>query len=295
MGKIISNLVPCFCKNRFNTPKIDEESLDDDSIKLKERTKIEFYCPKCEVNEEISEILKIYSDNGKMKIKCPKQNKEFDYSFEDYCDKINKKTEHRCNRCKKHSESEPTHFCLGCSEYFCSNCMSDHTNKFPDKSNIFVKLLKKFHFLNCLTNSCINTDEHRPIKINEITSYCLKHKIETTECCRECRKNVCGECSKEYHKWHKIKDINYYDIMNARDIIYQKGNKLLKMKEFYDMIRAAYEKNKTDPYKENLANVSNFIEKEKKREVSNIDLAFYRIEQINNGIERKEDNNINNK
>ena len=70
MGNKIRSLIPCFCKYKFNSPKIDEGSLDDDDkIKLKERTKFEFYCPECEKNEEIAEILKIYSDNGKMKIK----------------------------------------------------------------------------------------------------------------------------------------------------------------------------------------------------------------------------------
>ena len=74
--------------------------------------------------------------------------------------------------------------------------------------------------------------------------------------------------------------------MNARNIILQKGNKLLKMKEFYDMIRTAYEKDKNnEAYKNNLKTVSECIENEKKRERNDVDLAIYRIEQLNNGIE----------
>ena len=116
MGNKIRSLIPCFCKYKFNSPKIDEGSLDDDDkIKLKENTKFEFYCPECEKNEEIAEILKIYSDNGKMKIKCPNKPKEFDLSFEDYCAKIEKKIKKPCDG---NGGGEVGFFCLGCKKYF---------------------------------------------------------------------------------------------------------------------------------------------------------------------------------
>ena len=284
MGNKIRSLIPCFCKYKFNSPKIDEGSLDDDDkIKLKENTKFEFYCPECEKNEEIAEILKIYSDNGKMKIKCPNKPKEFVLSFEDYCAKIENKIK---KPCEENGKNEVKFFCLGCKKYFHEKGKNKHIIDNPERTNKFVKFLKIFTFLDCITNKCINPDDHQVIDIKEISSYCLEHKIKTTECCRECRKNVCTECSEKCHKWHKIKDINYNEIMNARNTILQKGNKLLKMIEFYDMIRTAYEKDKNnEAYKNNLKTVSECIENEKKRERNDVDLAIYRIEQLNNGIE----------
>ena len=52
------------------------------------------------------------------------------------------------------------------------------------------------------------------------------------------------------------------------------------------MIRTACEKDKNnEAYKNNLKTVSECIENEKKRERNDVDLAIYRIEQLNNGIE----------
>ena len=66
---------------------------------------------------------------------------------------------------------------------------------------------------------------------------------------------------------------------------------LQKMKEFYEMIKSAYECNQNNGiYKENLINVQSLI-KEEMRDEYDKDLVFYRIKQLINGI--NDNNNLN--
>lgn len=337
MGNYIKYFFPCLkCRNRFNTQKVDEGSLDNDDVDIANIAKNEFYCPECEGNEKISEILKIHSDNGKIELKCPNKNNDFDISFEEYCEKAKNRTQEKCYVCKNNDpqqESNATRLCLGCEKYYCRKCGNEHIagkikeNKAKQKSMLmkFIHYLKcVLSYIPCLTNIFRDKDEHKLIFIRQITSYCLLHKLETTERCMICKKNVCEECLKIYHKWHNkpkydlscknitnfitnvIKIITNFitniiscsslydeEILKSRKIIYDKGQKLLKMKEFYEMIKLASENNKNIKiYKDNLTAVSNCIKNEKNRDNKVTDLVFYKLEQMRNNPNNS--NNENN-
>ena len=148
MGSYIKYFIPCLKnRNRFNTKKIDEGQLDEkDSINIKEITKDEFYCPECEGNDEISEILKIHSDNGKIEFKCLKRNEEFDIFFKDYFEKAKQRTEKKCFNCIIKQLPEPKiakQLCLGCENYYCSACGEAHINTKNNekRENIFMKFI----------------------------------------------------------------------------------------------------------------------------------------------------------
>ena len=101
----------------------------------------------------------------------------------------------------------------------------------------------------------------------------------------DCENNICEECSDTFHKKHSIlkseKIFEKSEIDKARNIIIKKNIKLNKLKEFYEMIRVSYEANPdNDIYKNNMINVANYIEKEKKRSQFAIDLAIYRMKQM---------------
>lgn len=310
MGNYIAYFTSCLkCRNRFNTKKIDEGHLNDDDINLKTLTQNEFYCPECEGYESISEVLKIHSDNGKIELKCHKKDHEFNLSLKEYCDKVKERVEKKCHVCQNNKADA---LCLGCEEnnnYYCATCGKTHIDKWKErkkkKMNIFIKFIQNLACIQWLINKCPDKDEHKLTFIKEITSTCSKHKLSTTECCMECGKNVCKECLEQFHKWHEKKfhfswegiknmisctSMHDNKILKARTIIYDKGQKLLKMKEFYDMIKSAYVAHSDKKiYKENLDKVSECIKNEKERSSEDTDLAIYRLEQIKNKIEYEKD------
>lgn len=312
MGNYINYFIPCLKnRNRFNTKKIDEGDLNDDDINLKTITQNEFYCPECEGYEEISEVLKIHSDNGKIELKCPKKKNEFNLSLKDYCEKVKERVEQKCYKCQNKNADV---LCLGCKNYYCAKCGDNHIKNNSKKRkerqmNIFIKFIQSLACIQWLINKCLDKDEHKLILIKEITSTCVNHKLSTTECCMDCRKNVCKECL-EKHKWHEKKKFHFSwegiknmisctsmhdnQILKARTIIYEKGQKLLKMKEFYDIIKSAYVAHSDKKiYKENLDKVSECIKNEKERSNEDTDLAIYRLLQIKNKIKYEEDENDN--
>ena len=67
------------------------------------------------------------------------------------------------------------------------------------------------------------------------------------------------------------------------------------MKQFYDMIKLSYESNQNnEAYKNNLVKVAKCINSEKERNKYDVDLAIYRIGQINKNINVGNVNNIDN-
>ena len=322
MGNYIKYIIPCLKnKNRFNTKKIDEGQLDEnDSFEIKKITNDEFYCPECDGDDDISEILKIHSDNGKIEFKCIKRDETFDISFKEYCEKAKQKTKKKCYDCIKKQLPEPKvaeKLCLGCGNHYCPTCGENHTDTKNNEKpkNIFIKFIRYLAYIPCLYKICRDKDEHKLISIKEISSYCLQHKLPTTEICKLCEKNVCDECLKIYHKWHDKIKIDFSlkgitnmitnmltcsssyeeEILEARKIIYEKGQKLLKMNEFYKMVKSAsVNENNNKTYKDNLTIVSKCIENENKRDNKEIDLIFYKLEQMKNNPDQNNSNNINN-
>ena len=81
MGNVLSNLLPCLSKNKdIPTSKIDVSQLEDGSFKFKGTIlESDFFCPLCgNHSPEIPEILKICSDSGKVLLRCPKRDIEYE-------------------------------------------------------------------------------------------------------------------------------------------------------------------------------------------------------------------------
>ena len=114
--------------------------------------------------------------------------------------------------------------------------------------------------------------------------------MKTNIPCDDCQKNCCPKWFKDYHKWHKEGNINKTKINKARKIIEEKDEKLLKMKEFYEMVKSAAESNE-NIYKKNLKTVADCIAKENNRNKYETDLAIYKIKQEKQGIGNKMQNN----
>ena len=129
---------------------------------------------------------------------------------------------------------------------------------------------------------------HFHVKDEEMNVICPSHGLVTSIPCDDCQKNCCPKCFDKKHKWHKKGNLSYSDINEARDKIIKKDEKLLKMKEFYDMVRSAAESDE-NIYKKNLKNVADCINEENNRNKYETDLAIYKIKQIKQ-IEQNEQN-----
>ena len=97
---------------------------------------------------------------------------------------------------------------------------------------------------------------------------------------------MCEECFDKFHNFHKKEDIEESKIKKAKKEINEKNQKLTKLKEFYEMIRLAYESDKENPiYRKNIINVGNSAKIEKGRNKYDKDLAIYKLEQIKKNLE----------
>ncbi len=244
MGTFISKLI-CFKKKKESEhiPRVDYyKFIKDSEKKIKNNQKLlnnEVYCPYCD-ELEIPEILKIHSENGEIELKCCKKNKEKKLILKKYYQKIEKSTitKNKCEKedCEKDIDPEKRYYCLDCEKYLCDEDKIDH-----DKLKHLIK------------------------QRNERTSFCLKHKKETNEYCNTCEEYFCKECFSENHKkWHDNSSKELLEeVEKAKQNIFKKDQKLLKMRKFYELVRLAYDKNKKDVYCQNLSSVAKSIKKEK--------------------------------
>ena len=205
-------------------------------------------------------ILKIHSDNGLVEFKDKENNYHF-LKLQDFFNLIKNKQEK--NKCFCHPNSInalATIYCIQCNNYLCSECLLSYNHP-------------EYHI-----NSCI--------RINELGNTCLTHEKKTSIFCESCEKTVCEECFDKFHNFHKKEDIEESKIKKAKKEINEKNQKLTKLKEFYEMIRLAYESDKENPiYRKNIINVGNSAKKEKGRNKYDEDLAVYKLEQIKKNLE----------
>jgi hypothetical protein len=204
--------------------------------------------------KDIPLILKLHSDIGKIEF-SHKDELNQSLSINEFLKKF-KYGIYICDFCK--SKTNEINYCTKCNKYICLNCSSNYH--------------EKEHFNKCLP-------------INKLGNTCTSHNLETKLYCVDCEINICEECSDTFHKKHSTlkseKIFEKSEIDKARNIIIKKNIKLNKLKEFYEMIRVSYEANPdNDIYKNNMINVANYIEKEKKRNQFDIDLAIYRMKQM---------------
>ena len=192
-------------------------------------------------------ILKIHSDNGLVEFK-DKEDKYHLLTLEEFFKLIKNKPEK--NKCFCHPNpinTLATIYCIKCKNYICSDCLLSYNHS-------------EYHIKSC-------------IRLNKVGNTCLTHELENSISCESCEKTVCDECFDEFHKFHKKEDIDENKIKKAKKEIADKNQKLLKLKEFYEMIRLAYESDPENPiYRKNMINVGNSAKMEKSRDKYDKDL-----------------------
>ena len=280
----MGTILPCFRGKEKGEIKNIDEKMTASFNNFINISKGEFYCPDCAKgsNEtpEIVEILKIHSDSGKIDIRCQKNEKVEQYTMEEYVEKLKENNINKCgkaNNClNKDGKQEEIQYCTKCKKIFCKNCF-DQTDLI-DLSN-----QKKCGFCSCSNEKkeCI----HIHIDQKDFSTKCQKHGLKTDECCRECEKYVCKKCFDEYHKRHNNTKIKEEKIEKAKKKIIEKYKNLEQMKKFYKLVQSSYEKNNTNNiYKRNIITVAECINNEQKRDNYDIDLALYKLRQMNKGI-----------
>ena len=155
-----------------------------------------------------------------------------------------------------------------------------------EKADLYCCETNQFFCRNCFDSLLINNrNRYNFIKIKDLPYFCRRHNKKLTIYCSDCEKNLCEICYKEFHKSHDKAKITKNEITEARNIITKKMIDLQKMKEFYEMIKSAYERNMNNNiYKKNLINVGESVIKERERDEYDIGLAFYKIKQLKSRI-----------
>jgi len=303
MGNFLSSLIPC-SKNKLPKSTIEEQNINDSSIKFKDTIlDIDFFCPICGVGKslEIPEILNFHSENGKIVFRCPKRDKEYPKELKGYQEEITGHIKRICGNYEKNKNNKCTgveidinnckKYCLECHKFLCQQCvMNEKINKEIIAKEISTNELNSCcNCLCCSKSSQENKKEegiHYLVDADNISVICHLHGLKTNIPCDDCQKNCCPKCFRDYHKWHKEGNINNTKIKEARDIIIKKDEKLLKMKEFYEMVKSAAENNE-NIYKKNLKTVADCIAKENNRNKYETDLAIYKIKQEKQGIKQQ--------
>ena len=306
MGNVLSNLLPCLSKNKdipkSNLTKSQLQELQGSSINFNGTIlESDFFCPLCgNQSHEIPEILKICSDNGKILLRCPKREIEYEDDLKKYFDKITLEIDKICGNCPENNKKPGKKYCLKCGRFLCDMCLKK--DKIKETENKEKIAGNKSDNQNCLCLQRLTQEKqkekqeiHHHVDINDMSVICPLHGLKTDIPCLDCEKNCCKECFDKYHKWHTKRDLSYQEINDARQKIIDKDDKLFLMKQFYDMIKLSYESNQNnEAYKNNLVKVAKCINSEKERNKYDVDLAIYRIGQINKNINVGNVNNIDN-
>jgi hypothetical protein len=212
------------------------------------------------------EVLKI-NFKSEITLKC-KDHHIYQMSLKEYFEKIKDIKIRKCQNLHYNEEKEAEFYCCQTNQFFCQNCY-----------NILIRT---------------NFNKSNFINIKDLPYFCLRHNKKLTIYCSECEKNICEICCKQFHKFHNLHDkskIEKNEITKARNIIKEKMINLQKMKEFYEMIKSAYECHMNNNiYKKNLINVGQSVIKEEMRDEYDDDLAFYKIKQLKNGIKNANNN-----
>ena len=295
MGTIIKNIFPCLHEDK-KLGRINKNELSGSFGDFINTSNGEFFCHKCSAKTpEIAEILKIHSDNGKILIFCPKDEKTEELTLTKYFEKIKNNDIYKCrhSNCSNKNDNinNELNYCQKCGHFLCDDCSVKDEKKFMEKINI-LRNNSKCGFCCCLCcfggNKYKDKYFHVHIKKNELSIKCSIHNLKTKNWCLECQKYVCEKCLKEFHKRHKTKEIDLNKIEEKKKIIEKKDDKLKKMIEFYELVNSAYESNHSNNiYKKNVNNVAESIKREEKRDNYDIDLALYKLRKIRKQNEKE--------
>ena len=179
-----------------------------------------YYYPYCKI-DNCKGVLKFkINENFNINYECEKNINHkgeniFFKTFERFY--LKKKEIEKCCKCFSNLESDYIYKCKVCDKLYCP--------------------------------CCFTSDEHLKKKINNLKIYikkCKIHKVQLTEYCLYCKKNLCKYCLKSdininnLHKYHEIKSL--IDLMPSIYEINDLKNKINKYDELLDSIDKWHEK-----------------------------------------------------
>ena len=227
----------------FNSIKVHNENFFEEDNSFSFKNKIYF-------NNDIPVVFRVHSDKGLIQFNS--KNDEMDMDIKEYFNNLAKIEIQKCSKCENDISEQNLKFCGKCHSYICLSC---------------IKYFHMEHYDSC-------------ISISNMINNCIIHLKEITIYCMDCQKNICKICYEDFHKSHEIGEIDKSKAKNARNTIKKQIEKLLNMITFYEKINYLYELNPINKINQkNLKNVAESIKKEKHRDIYDMDLALYKLNQ----------------
>ena len=205
---------------------------------------MELLCPKC---KELSEILNIHTDNGKIELKC-KNCGVFDEYISVYIDNLKELCSHiTCSDCRREREINDAFYCYKCNADICKSCKEGEKHTMHD----------------CITYCKKNY-------------YCPKHYNELfIYYCSDCKENICKDELESYHKGHDINEISKLkDLFEKhKKIIKSTNGEIMKLINFNILILNTGEKFKDNYFHlKSVINLGSSLEEGNKRNSKDIKL-----------------------
>ena len=203
---------------------------------------MELLCPKC---KDLSEILNIHTDNGKIEIKC-KNCGVFDENIINYIDTLKEICSHIfCSDCKKEKEIKDAYYCYQCYADICESCKQKETHSMH----------------NCITYC-------------DKKYYCPKHYNELfIYYCSDCRENICKDELDSYHVGHDINEISKLENLFEKNkkIIKSTNGEIMKLINFNKLILNTGERFQNNYFHlKSVINLGKSLEKGNKRNSKDI-------------------------
>ena len=167
-----------FNKKIIEFDKAIDNIIESEKINFEEIPEDEFLCPDC---GRVPIILKLYTDNSKVKYKCNCGKKEIlikDY-YKDTIESEYKYLKTVCCKCdiRQEKNKDIYLYCYDCKDSFCPECFKVDRDE--------------------------HSSNHSSVKVNEKNNYCLEHRKKFSYFCNNCNINIC-EDDKILHESHEL-------------------------------------------------------------------------------------------
>ena len=251
--KIIKNFITCKPKVKpIKISPVDEKELTkrEEGKEIDKIPEDEFLCPKCDM---IPEILEVNLDTGKLTMNCKNHGKitrfatkYIDELLNSYHTYLDNKCRY-CNRKSKRSTIDKMKYCTICRQNICVECAANIDMEHQINNNF--------------------------VPINEKKNLCKKNQKKAEKYCQDCEEIICDD-DEEYHSEHSVidtedmqKEANKYRVKIADKIV-----NLLHLLKLYELVNKYGNKDAKKNFEE-------IINKEKKRNDNDVDLAIYYLDK----------------
>lgn len=202
-------------------------------------------CSKC---GNISEILKIHTDNSKIELNC-KNCGEYEILIDDYFSDLSKKNYFKkCSSCENKGINNKYYYCFNCDKDFCEECKNNN---------------------NHADHKCIEADQKKNI--------CIKHEKEFQYFCEDDQENFCEIEKHKEHKNHKIITIStlHRFFLDEQNKFKQLNEDLKKIIQFNEIILNKAEKYQNeDFYVKSINNMGKSLKEGNNRDSKDIKCFF---------------------